>query len=233
MPIKIEIKKISPHIIWMMALLELITVPIVVIIPKMTNTGLKNPLHGIIIGFIGVTVLLYCINRFLGKLNFHLGEYRISGISIFASAFWSGLILAIIFGIQHYLKAVLRLDYPIMEMASGFFSVGGAMLSSGLIYRAFIRILPFLSIKIDTKDELFIIENYSLLRISLLAGVYEAIALPIILIWTFYPAHQAVAAAITGIVGGLIGGFMIWLLSVLYSASIGWISLCKADPIRN
>jgi hypothetical protein len=208
-------------------LLELITVPMVVIIPKITSTDIKNPLHGIVVGFFGVTLLFYCINRLLGKLNIHLGEYRIGSISIFTSALWSSFILALIFVIQQFLKTVLFFNYPIREIAFGFFSAGGAIFFIGVLYRQVIKCVPSLSILIGTEKNSFIVENYSLLKIALLAGTYEAIALPIILLWMNYPEHQIVAAAFTGVIGGFVGGTMIWLLSALFSSAIGWISLKK------
>jgi hypothetical protein len=208
-------------------LLELITVPIMVILPKITSTGLKNPLHGIVVGFVGVSALFYCVNRFLEKSNFHLGEHRVNGIRIFTSAAWSGFILAFIFAIQQFLKATVMFQYPMEEIALGFFSAGGAILFSGLLYRCVIRFVPSFSILIHTAGGNFIVENYSLLKISFLAGIYEAIALPIIVFWTVYPEHQIIAAAIAGMIGGSVGGMLIWIISALFSSSIGWISLKK------
>jgi hypothetical protein len=222
-----KIHTVSIHFIWIAALLEFITVPMVVLLSKLTSTGLKNPLHGILVGFVGVSALFYCINRLLDKLDFHLGEYRVRSIHIFTSAFWSGFILALIFAIQQFLKTTVSFDYPAKEIVLGFLSAGGAVLFSGLFYRVVIKFAPFFSVRIHTAGGNFIVENYSLLKISFLAAMYEAIALPILVFWTFYPEHQIIAAAIAGIIGGAVGGMMIWILSVLFSSSIGWISLKK------
>jgi hypothetical protein len=225
--IKIEIDKVSLHFIWTIALLELITVPMVVIAPEIIGLGFKNPIHGIFVGFIGVTVLLYFVNKILARLNIYLGKYRIRGVGILPFALWSGLVLAFIFGIQQILKTINFLDYPSKEIVLGFFSAGGAVLIFGLIYRPVVRVLQFLSIRLVTEDSFLYIVTFPLLRISLLAGIYEAVALPIILIWRFYSIHQIIVSAITGAAGGFAGGLMIWLISFFCSSSISWIIVIK------
>ncbi|MGB5216717.1 MAG: hypothetical protein WBN66_00325 [Smithella sp.] len=216
MPIKVEITKIPAYFIWMMGLLEAITVPLVVALPAWTGTGLKNPLHGMVVGFAGVLILFYVINRLLGALRMNLWNSPVIGISIFSSAFWSGLILALIFSIQHVLKYRFPFDYPFKEIIVGFCCAGGAVLICGLIYRIVADRFPFLSINILMSTGAFQVKNFSLWRFSFWAGVYESVALPVILIWSFYPRHQAVVAVITGLAGGIVGGACIWLMAMIF-----------------
>jgi hypothetical protein len=53
----ITINKISWHLIWIFGLLEMITVPLVVLLPKVFSIGVKSPLEGALVGFLGVLVL--------------------------------------------------------------------------------------------------------------------------------------------------------------------------------
>lgn len=216
MPIKVDITKIPACFICMMGLLEAITVPLVVAIPAWTGTGLKNPLHGMVVGFAGVLVLFYIINRLLGALRLSLWNNPIIGISIFSSAFWSGLVLALIFSIQHVLKLRIPLDYPFKEIIVGFCCAGGAVFLCGLIYRMVVARFPFFGINIRMPAGAFQVKNFSLWRFAFWSGLYESVALPVILIWSFYPRHQAIVAVITGLAGGLTGGACIWLMAMIF-----------------
>lgn len=228
MSLHVEIKKISAHFIWIMGLLEAITVPLVVMLPFWTNTTLKNPLHGILVGFTGVLILFYFLNRLMSKLNIRLMNVPVTGISVFSSALWSGLILALIFGIQYGLKCVIHLVYPIKEIILGFFSAGGAIFLTGLIYRFSVSSLPSLAVKIRTPEGVLRIDDFSLWSFSLWSGLYESVALPIILIWSFCVSHQGFAAVATGLAGGLAGGALIWFASGIVKKP-AWIRLEKTS----
>jgi hypothetical protein len=226
MSFHVEIKTISAHFIWIMGLLEAITVPLVVMLPFWTRTALKNPLHGILVGFAGVMILFYFLNLLMARLNLLLRGAPVTSISVFPSALWSGLILALIFGIQYGLKAMIALAYPIREILLGFLSAGGAIALTGLLYRVSASRWPFLAVKIQTRADVFRMDGFSVRSFSLWSGVYESVALPIILVWTFCAPHQGVAAIATGLAGGLVGGAFIWVASRMVVNSV-WISLKK------
>ncbi len=226
MMIKLDVEIIPVHFIWIMGLLEAITVPLVVAIPLWTQTAFKNPLHGIVVGFVGIVILFYGLNLLLRKLNIALMEVPVTSISVFASAFWSGVILALIFLIQLNLKSLIPFGYPFKEAILGFFSAGGAIFLAALIYQACIVRFPFLAIAIRTSDSMFLVKKISLWRFSLWSGVYESIALPIILLWSFYPRWAVTAAVITGLMGGFAGGGLIWLISLKHRR-MGFIVLEK------
>jgi hypothetical protein len=215
-PMKLAITKIPAHFIWIMGLLEAITVPLVVAMPAWTGTALKNPLHGIVVGFAGVLFLFYIVNRLLGLLRMTLLDDPVIGVSIFSSAVWSGLILALIFSIQYGLKYRIPFEYPLKEVIIGFCCAGGAVFLFGLIYRIVAARLPFLSINIKTTTGGFQVKTFSLWRLAFWSGIYESIALPIILIWTFYPRHQTAVAIFTGLAGGIAGGAFIWLITMVF-----------------
>ena len=221
---KIDIRRISPHLIWIMGLLELITVPLVVIIPRLTGTTLKNPLHGIAVGFVGIIVLLCCINPFLSRLSINLVGGNIRRISVLSSAFWSALILALIFIFQMIFGFAISFGYPWKEIILGIVSAGGAVFCSSLLYRMLVHILPFLAITIKTTNGLFVIEQFSLIKFSIFAAIYEGVALPIISIWRLVADHEAQTSIITGLAGGIAGALSLWLISSVAVVSFGWIT---------
>ena len=221
---KIDIRRISPHLIWIMGLLELITVPLVVIIPRLTGTTLKNPLHGIAVGFVGIIVLLCCINPFLSRLSINLVGGNIRRISVLSSAFWSALILALIFIFQMIFGFAISFGYPWKEIILGLVSAGGAVFCSSLLYRLLVHILPLLAVTIKTSNGLFVIEQFSLMRFSVFAAIYEGVALPIISIWRLVADHEAQTSIITGLAGGIAGALSLWLISSVAVVSFGWIT---------
>lgn len=204
------------HIIWMMGLLEAVTVPLVVALPAWTGTALKNPLHGLVVGFAGVVIVFYCISLALDKLNIFVLGKTVVGIRILASAFWGGLILALIFVLQQALKSMPVVGYPFREMILGFLSVGGAVFICGAVYARCALLIPLLEIQLRTSDGLLAIRKFSLWRFALWAGCYEGIALPIIWASNFYPGHKLVAAILTGFAGGLAGATVIWLMAKIF-----------------
>lgn len=230
MPESIEIKQISVHCIWLLALLEMITVPLVILIPQITNSELKNPFHGIVVGIIGIIILFYFLNKILKRLHIPLGNSRVEGISILTSALWSGSILAGIFFIQELLKDVVNIPYPAREIIVGFFSVCGSIFICGTLYRGARRYFPSLSICMKTEKGIYFLHAIPILKTSLLAGVYEAVALPIIVIWMSYPEHQILAGAITGSLGGCIGGSILWFIIYLTEIRL-WVSVQEARSV--
>lgn len=226
---RVFIRRISSHIIWIMGLLELITVPLVVIIPRLTGTTLKNPLHGVVVGFVGIIILFCCINPFLSRLNISLTDGKIRRFSVLSSAFWSAFILALIFLFQMILGFVIPLSYPWKEIMLGVGSAGGAIFCSSLVYRVSVHTLPFLTISIKTTEGLFVIEQFSLMRFAVFAAIYEGVALPIISIWKLVTQHEVLISMATGLAGGIAGALSLWLFSSVAAVSFGWITFRKIN----
>jgi hypothetical protein len=221
---RIFIRRISPHFVWIMGLLELITVPLVVIIPRLTGTTLKNPLHGIVVGFVGIIVLFCCINPLLSRLNISLMDGKIMRFSVLSSAFWSAFILALIFLFQMILGFVIPFSYPWKEIILGVGSAGGAVFCSSLVYRIFVYALPFLAVSIKTTERLFVIEQFSVMCFSVFAAIYEGVALPIISIWKLVTEYEVLISVVTGLAGGMAGALSLWLFSFVAAVSFGWIT---------
>lgn len=208
---RVRIEHMPAHVIWIMGLLETVTVPLVAGLPVWTGTALKNPLHGIFVGFAGVVILFYCISLALDRLNIFIFGKKVTGISIFSSAAWGGLLLLFIFIIQHALQPLIVFGYPFKEIILGFFSAGGAVACTAALYPACCFLLPFLKITIRTSEGMLDIRKFSLWRFALWAGTYEGIALPVILLWGFFPKNHIAVSIITGLIGGITGGATVWL----------------------
>ena len=207
-----SIKKISFHLIWIFGLLEMITVPLVVWLPQVSSLQTKSPWQGALVGFLGTVILFFIVNKIIFKLKIQIDNESVTRISILSAAFWSMLLLALIFGIQKIVGAVLIESWILRYMLAGFVSVFGAVsITLALYHLSFRRIVP-LRISIKTCSHSYSIKKMSVFIIALLAGSYEAIALPIILLWQKAESNVSLIAAITGIVGGVIGCGVIVIL---------------------
>ncbi len=172
----------------------------------------------------GIIVLLCCINPFLSRLSINLVGGNIRRISVLSSAFWSALILALIFIFQMIFGFAISFGYPWKEIILGLVSAGGAVFCSSLLYRLLVHILPLLAVTIKTSNGLFVIEQFSLMRFSVFAAIYEGVALPIISIWRLVADHEAQTSIITGLAGGIAGALSLWLISSVAVVSFGWIT---------
>jgi len=208
----ITINKISWHLIWIFGLLEMITVPLVVLLPKVFSIGVKSPLEGALVGFLGVLVLFLIINKVLFKLRINVFYHPLISISALTSAIWSMIILALIFWIQELVSLINIPNLIIKQALAGFLSVSGAVALTLILYFLITRLIPLSSIWLKTKGAKYTISSISIIILALMGGLYEAIALPIILIWQKADNNVALTAMITGTAGGVAGSLIVVLV---------------------
>ncbi len=210
--ITLSLKKLSLHLIWIFGLLEMITVPLVAWIPKVSSLETKSPWQGAVVGFLGIIVLFLILNRIIFNLKVYFNSELVTKISILPAAIWNMILLALIFGIQKIVGLVLINSWILRYLLAGFISVVGAVLITMFIYSIFYKYIAPLRISIITSGNKYSIKKISVFRIAFLAGGYEAIALPIILLWQKAEINVPMIAAFTGISGGIIGSsFIIFL----------------------
>lgn len=213
---EITINRFSPHLIWIFGLLEMITVPLVVWLPQVLSLSTKSALEGAIVGFLGIIILFFILNRIIHLLKIKVEDQTVTNISILQPAIWNTLLLALIFGLQK-MVALLQINSWLANcIIAGFISAGGAVLITLLLYRFLCMILPPLRITLKTTKRIYWIKSISVFTISLLAGLYEAIALPIILIWQIAETNVTLISALTGVAGGLTGSFIIYIIYNYY-----------------
>jgi len=203
--ITLSIKKISCHLIWIFGLLEMITVPLVAWLPQISSLQTKSPWQGAVVGFLGIIVLFFILNSAIPRLHIKINNETLMKISVLPAALWNTFLLALIFGIQK-ITGMLSIEPWIPRyLLAGFVSVFGAVLITFSLYRPVSQALSFLKLSVKTTQHLYTIRKISVLVPALLAGIYEAIALPVILLWQKAESNVPVMAAITGLAGGVIG----------------------------
>lgn len=204
--------RLSYHLIWIFGLLEMITVPMVAWLPRVSSVQVKSPWQGAVVGFLGVIVLFSILNRTISKLKISMDGDILKKISLFTAALWNTLLLALIFGIQK-VAGIWAIDPWIARyIFSGFVSVAGAVVITLLMYRWISQYLPLLRITITTNRHYYSFKSISVIMVALLAGAYEALALPLIMLWQKAASHVPLIAAITGLAGGVFGSSIIVFL---------------------
>jgi hypothetical protein len=206
------IKKLPSHLIWIFGLLEMITVPLVAWLPQVSSLQTKSPWQGAVVGFIGVALLFLIVNKSIPHLKLHLDRESVMRISILPVALWNMLLLALIFGLQKTVGLIVIESWTLRYLLAGFISVFGAVCITLSVYSISYRYLTPLRISIKTNRYRYSVKKISIVLLAILAGVYEAIALPIILLWQKAGSNVPLFAAITGLVGGVIGCSMIIFL---------------------
>jgi len=210
--ISISIKKLSFHLIWIFGLLEMITVPLVAWLPQVSSLQTKSPWQGAVVGFIGVIVLFLIVNKTISRLKVQIDGETITKISILPAALWNTLLLALIFGLQKIVGLIVIDSWILRYFLAGFLSVFGAVLITLSVYSVCYKYIAPLRISIKTNQHRYSIKKISIVILALLAGGYEAIALPIILLWQKAESNVPLVAAIMGFTGGIIGCTIILFL---------------------
>lgn len=183
----------------------MITVPMVAWLPRVSSLQVKSPWQGAVVGFLGVAVLFLILNGIFSRLKIKIDGDLINKISVLPAALWSTLILALIFAIQK-IAGMWAIDAWIPRyLFNGFVSVAGAVVITLPVYGLISQVVPFLKITMSTSRYSYSLKSISVITLSLLAGAYEALALPLILLWQLATSNVPLTAAITGLAGGMIG----------------------------
>lgn len=200
-----SIKKLPVHLIWIFGLLEMITVPLVAWLPQVSSLQTKSPWQGAVVGFIGVALLFIIVNKTIPLLKLQFDKDPVLKISILPSALWNMLLLALIFGLQKMVGLIVIESWILKYTLAGFISVFGAVWITLSAYRISYQHVVPLQISIKTDQHRYSVKKVSVVMLALLAGVYEAIALPLILLWQQAESNVPLIAAITGLAGGVLG----------------------------
>lgn len=215
--IRLGIKNISYHLIWVMTLLEAITVTILAILShyRHGDQQLKSIWNGFLVAFIGTYLTMLILNKYIEKLNFRLNDDLVLKVApVTVLSFWSGLLLAILFYIQELIVHLnLTTKFVINLMLAGFISTALSSIIVYYIYKIITMIFYPLRIIVHTQHSTFEFIGLAITSLAILVGLYELIALPIINIWQSFPLFlQIPAGFLTGALGGSIGSIAVILL---------------------
>jgi hypothetical protein len=233
--IKINVD-LSWHLIWIFALLEGITVPLVPLFSKnvssMSSSGhtttvgpqlvlfLRNMTiigcYGIGIGFIGTLVVCLMLNYMaFRRIKIRLNNAHIMRvIRPFVVALWGGLLLAVIFWIQQCVAGLLAFSFVVNLMIVGFVSATGGLIITGVIYLLTIKALPHLGIQLVTTKKRFLLVKVPIGTFAVLVGLYEGLAAPILQRWELVPPqHKVLIALLVGFLGGALASLIVVALA--------------------
>jgi hypothetical protein len=203
--ILVQLKTISPHLLWIVPFMEILAVPLVVLLHQATvSDAPKAPWHGWLAGAIATAGLLWVLNYCLPKMRFQLQGQPLTQIPIGMPAFWGGLLLACIFAVQRVLPGHMFSNYWVDGSVRGFVSLFFPTLAAGAAYAGITRWFPVAAITLVAGARIRL-RAMNWLPLSLCLGIYEAVAFPVINIWQSMPDHQMLWGALWGGIGGLAG----------------------------
>ena len=226
---------LSWHLIWIFALLEGITVPLVPLFlangPSVNKTAgtasaaaqsvsfAKNliitGIYGTSIGFIGTLTICLLLNYFaFRRLAIHLTDaVVIRVIRPYIVGLWGGLLLASIFWMQQCIGSLLIFSMMVNLMIFGFVSAASAVIITGIIYSLVIRNFPYLGIQLLTSERQVLLAKFPIISFAVLVGLYEGLAMPILHIWVLVPHYKVLIALLVGVSGGALSSFIVVALA--------------------
>lgn len=220
----------SWHLIWIFALLEGITVPLVPLFtqngPDVSTTAAATTaavqvafakamvvigIYGACIGFIGALVVWLFSNYVVFRLvRLRLNDAIITGIARPAVfALWGGALLAVIFWIQYCIVRLLTFHWVINSMILGFVSAAGGITFTGVVYVLMTKRFPYLGIKLLTAEQRLLLVEVPIASFAMLVGLYEGLAMPVLHIWALVPQHKVLVALLVGLSGGALSSLIV------------------------
>lgn len=227
----------SWHLVWLFALLEGITVPLV---PLFAQSGPKmNPaprsatggaqflafadrmlivgFYGFIIGLVGASVICVLLNHVVfAKVKIKLNDAVIVRVlHPLIAGVWGGILLAIIFWIQQCIGRLLVFPLTLNLIIFGFVSAAGSIVMTGSLYAFLIKALPNLGIQLATVRQRLLLAKIPVVSFALLVGLYEGLAAPILQRWELAHQHRVLVALLVGISGGALSSSIVVALAHL------------------
>ena len=182
-------------------------------------TGLANNIIlGAVTGLLGTAIALFLWRwRVRGRLD---GKaFTLRKIALIPAAIANALFLIVLFIIEDAIAGVK--NAPLGTALLGFLAVGLSLVILFFIYN-------YAPLKIrGTMDGPITIRRVSPIRVALIAGMYEAIILPIMAFsFAWLNLHPLLTYTLTGIFAGLVGGFVGTLIfNVLAPVIKPWIEI--------
>jgi hypothetical protein len=232
--LKIDVN-FSWHLIWIFALLEGVTVPLVPLLSEngpSVNSTVHNAtpaaqlvvfakkmvtvgIYGMSIGFIGTLAICLLLNYIAFRnINIHLNNAIIRQVARpLAIALWGGVLLAIIFWIQQCIGSVLAISSIGSLMVFGFASAAGGVIITSAIYLLTVNVTPRMGIQIITTEQRFLLAKLPIISFAMLVGLYEGLAMPIFQGWQLVPQHKVLVALLVGVSGGALSSLIVVALA--------------------
>ncbi len=221
----------SWHLVWLFALLEGITVPLVPLFlgngPSVNSTAHTTTLaarflsfankmmivgiYGISIGFIGTSIVCLLLNYVaLRKIKVQLNDAVVVRVpQPLVIGLWGGLLLAVIFWIQQCIGSLLVFSWIVNLMLFGFVSAAGSVIVTSSIYLLIVKAMPHLGIQLVTTEQRLLLAKVPIVSFAVLVGLYEGLAAPILQRWELVPQHRVLIALLVGFSGGALSSLIV------------------------
>jgi hypothetical protein len=226
---------LSWHLIWIFALLEGITVPLVPLFsengPTVNSTADSKTvtvppvsfvesmmivgMYGMSIGFIGALIVCLLLNYIaFRKAVVHFNSAIIMRVTRpVVIGLWGGVLLATIFGIQQCIGSLLAPSSVVNLMIFGLVSAAGGIVATSSIYSLTIKCLPCLGIQLITTEQQLLLVKIPVVSFAILTGIYEGLALPILYMWELIPQYKVLTALLVGLSGGALSSLIVVALA--------------------
>lgn len=215
---------LSWHLVWLFAILEGITVPLLSLFSQggprvvrasrtatvaeqfaaFANKMLIIGVYGFVIGFVGASVICLLLNWIVfPRVRVRLNASPI--VRVLHPAIvgvWGGVLLAVIFWIQLCIAGFLTFPMVVNLMLFGFVSAAGSIVLTGSAYSFSIKVLPRLGVQLMTAQQRVLLFKIPVVSFAVLVGVYEGLAAPILQRWELAPHHKVLMALLVGVLGG-------------------------------
>lgn len=220
----------SWHLVWLFAILEGITVPLLALFsqkgPRLGRAAAVHSVpfanqmllvggYGLIIGFVGASILCLLLN----VIVFRRIKVRLNGAVVsrvlhpFIPGIWGGILLAVIFWLQLCISRYLTFPPTVNLMLFGFISAAGSIILIGFAYSLSMKALPNLGIQLSTAHQRLLLSKVPAVSFALLVGLYEGLAAPILQRWELAPHHKILMALLAGVSGGAFGSLVVVALA--------------------
>lgn len=179
--LKIEVKVLSWHVVWLTAVCEAVTVGLLPLLCDVRSYGqaAKSPIMGIILGYIGMLTAILLITLFTKHLvpdrTYHAG-FRVE--RPFVVSIWGGIYLALIFALQALFLALPYQIWTIILRAAGALAVATAIVL--VLYRFMAVRWSWMSVVFMHDGRTYRVESASIISAAIFLAIYEALALPVI-----------------------------------------------------
>jgi len=225
----------SWHLVWLFALLEGITVPLLPLFlgngPSVNSTAHSAThaarflsfaskmmivgIYGISIGFIGTSIVCLLLNYVVfRKIKVPLNNAVITRAPHpFVIGLWGGLLLAVIFWIQQCIGSLLALSSIVNLILFGFVSAAGGITVTSFVYLLAIKAMPHLGIQLITSEQRLLLAKVPIVSFAVLVGLYEGLAAPILQRWELVPQNRVLIALLVGLSGGALSSFIVVVLA--------------------
>lgn len=224
----------SWHLIWIFALLEGATVPLVPLFfaagprvkpPAGTAAAgarfalfVRNMLiigiNGMLIGFIGTLIICLLLNYIaFRRIKVHVDTgVVVRLIHPFITGLWGALLLAIMFWIQQFIGLLIS-PSVVNLFIFGFVSAAGSIIATSALYMLVIKGLRNLGIQLLTTEQQLLLARIPIVWFAILIGLYEGFAVPIFHLWELVPRHRVLFALLVGLSGGALSSLIVTALA--------------------